>query len=149
MKIRTFLILGITLILAPLAAEPVMAGGERAVGRYLPELLVLLFALFGKLAGLGAVLGAGIFARDKPVEVKFCAFLVAAIGGIWTAYNWFGLPYKTVHNSLGDVLFRNAPSTSLKFSFGGFILLMCFAVTGALICAAIAKTEGGDGNRNA
>lgn len=151
MKIRTFLTLGTTLILTLLAVEPAMAQRTRTVGHYAPELLIILLALFGKLAGLGATLGAGVFARGKPDDVKFVALLIAAAGGIWTAYMWFKWPYVPIYRTfLGIPL--DGPGVkpiSYEFSFLRLIGVGVFAGIGAAICAVITKSKGDDGNRNA
>ena len=156
MKARIPLTLAAVLLLIVLATEPVIAQGARAVqsgrvaraiGPDAAALLGILLAIFGKLAGLAAVLAAGIFARGKPHEMRVAALAVAAVGGIWTAYDWFCWPYHKVPRSGVLALLGKSAPPSWEFSLLRLLGVGCFAIACVAICAVIAK-GGGDGTRN-
>lgn len=124
-----------------IGAEDASAQAAKAVGRsakYAPELVLIVAALFGKLAGIGAVIGSGLFARGKPDDAKGIAYLVAAVGGIWTAYNWFGWPFREVFHQ-GSYWLGTAPSVSSEFSFMRLIGCAILAVIAFVVCAAISE----------
>ncbi len=159
MKTRIPLTLAAILLLIVLATEPVIAQSARvaqsgrvarAIGPDAVGLLIILLNIFSKLVGLAAVLAAGIFARGKLHEMKVGALVVAAIGGIWTAYDWLGWPYYKVPRSGLLVLLGKSPPYSWEFSLLRLIGVGFFPIICAAICAVIAKggDDGGNGTQN-
>jgi hypothetical protein len=109
------------------------------------RLAPLLMGLFGKLAGVVAVVSAGLYVRDeKRRQAELIAYLVALAGGAWTAYAWLGLPFVR-HAGGGHgwaARLGAAEQDATAFSFMGLIGLAAFAAGGCGLCAWIARARG-------
>lgn len=70
-------------------------GVARGVASEAAPLLPIFLQLFGNFGGLAAIVSAGIWARGKGQDVQGLAKLVAAAGGLWSAYAWLGWPFVT------------------------------------------------------
>lgn len=96
------------------------------------RLAPLLMGLFGKLAGVVAVVSAGIYVRDeRRRQAERIAYVVAIAGGAWTAYAWLGLPF---------VRLGGPQPESVALSLTGLIGLLAFAAIGAGATAWIARS---------
>ena len=109
------------------------------------RLAPLLMGLFGKLAGLVAVVSAGIYVRDeRRRRAELVAYLVAIAGGAWTAYAWLGLPFvRHAGARHGWAAWLGSPGPdAVAISFTGLIGLAAFAAGGVGACALIARVLG-------
>jgi hypothetical protein len=109
------------------------------------RLAPLLMGLFGKLAGIVAVVSAGLYVRDeKRRQAELIAYLVALAGGAWTAYAWLGLPFvRQPGAQVGwQAWLGGAGQDVVALSFIGLIGLGVFAAGGLGVCAWIAKARG-------
>jgi len=109
------------------------------------RLAPLLMGLFGKLAGVVAVVSAGIYVRDeRRRQAELIAYLVAIAGGVWTAYAWLGLPFvRQAGARQGWAGWLGGPGPDVVApSFTGLIGLALFAAGGVGICAWIARALG-------
>lgn len=103
------------------------------------RLAPLLMGLFGKLAGVVAVVSAGIYVRDeRRRQAERIAYVVALAGGAWTAYAWLGLPF---------VRPRGPQPESVALSLTGLIGLLAFAAIGAGATAWIARSGSARASR--
>jgi hypothetical protein len=142
-------------------ADPAYGGGAKGLGRNLGEpikevangeliddavrLAPLLMGLFGKLAGVVTVVSAGIYLRDeKRRQAALIAYLVAIVGGAWTAYAWLGLPFvRQAGPRQWWAAWLDGPGPdAVALSFTGLIGLAAFAAGGVGICALIARVLG-------
>jgi hypothetical protein len=118
MRLKLSPIIVIALFLALIF--PSFVAAQSSAARYADDALRLapvVIGLFGGLAGLGAVVGAGLYAREnKSDSAKSLACIVAAIGGITLSLSWFGLSLLSL---IGSVL---------------------LAVVGAGVCLLIAES---------
>ena len=90
MKTKTICTLGTTLFVVFILAGIAAAWSGKDVTIGLP-LLILLFDLVEELAGVAAVIGAGIIAHEYKHMLP-SANLVAGVGGAWSANRCFGWP---------------------------------------------------------
>ena len=114
------------------------------------RLAPLLMGLFGKLAGVVAVVSAGIYVRDeKRKQAELIAYLVAVAGGAWTAYAWLGLPFVrqagAPHGWVAGLGWLGQDAVALSFT--GLLGLAGFAAIGACISALIARAGLADEKR--
>lgn len=113
-----FLVLSLIMVL-PLEAE---AQGRAKALRLLP----LILGLFSNAAGLVAVFGAALYAKENTEDTDLARW-VAFIGGAWCAFTWFGWPFvtETVFVGLGF-----QPLEITEFSFFRLIGLIIFGAIG-------------------
>lgn len=124
-----------------------VAAAAPNVGRYIDDVarnaddilrfLPILLALAGKLAGVAAVIAAGVLAKDKGTdEAARYAVIVSLVGGAWTAYSWFGWPVVS-------------SDSGTRFSFFAFIGMVIFAFLGIVACTAIIGAAQSNGEVDA
>jgi hypothetical protein len=109
------------------------------------RLAPLLMGLFGKLAGIVAVVSAGLYVRDeKRRQAELIAYLVAIAGGAWTAYAWLGLPFirkAGAWHGWPAWLGGAGQDATVSLSITGLIGLAAFAAGGCGLCAWIARAR--------
>jgi hypothetical protein len=91
--------------------------------------------MFGKLAGVVAIVASGIWARGKEKNRIGPSAFVAAIGGIWCAVAWFNWPMTK--RVIPGGFFSIAREVS-EFSILGFVGVGLFALFGLTAWAVIA-----------
>lgn len=109
-------------------------GVARGIASEAAPLLPILLQPFANLAGVGAIIGAGLWARGKTQDLQGLAALVAAAGGLWSAYAWLGWPYVT-HTQSGWF----TSSQVSEFSFLRLFGMGIFALVGFVVCAAFSN----------
>lgn len=123
------------LLLLPLEVE---AQGRVKAFRLLP----LVLGLFSNTAGLIAVFGSAMYAKENKEDIDLARW-VAFIGGAWCAFTWFGWPFstETVFVGLGF-----QPLEVKEFSFLCLVGLVVFGAIGVGIFSSIADND--DDNTN-
>jgi hypothetical protein len=140
---KMFMLVTISIVILILATEAAADSKGKVIILLLP-LLVIVFGLAEKLAGIAGVIGAGIYAMEhkEHKETLILAKLVAGISGAWFTYAWFGWPWITnfrwvrvVHAD--GIVWKEVPAYT--FSFRNFLGCIFFAVVGIIVCSVMAN----------
>ena len=132
------------------AAFPADGQAVKTAARYADDALPfipMLFSMFSPLAGVAAIITAGLYSRgsQRPSVVHF-AILVSIIGGAWSAFAWFGWPFSisTAVTSTGGTWFSppHLETTTTRavslFPIAGSLL---FALFGYFLFCSISNKD--------
>ena len=126
-------------IVALLAQSEVCGQAARNIARgaaamEAAPLVPIFLQLFGNFGGVGAMISAGIWARGKTADLQGFAALVAAAGGLWSAYAWLGWPFVTYTRSGWFT-----SSQISEFSFMRLLGMGIFALVGVMVYSAFSN----------
>lgn len=124
------------------ALFPQIADARSAIVRGALELWAIALGMVMKSAGPIAVIGSGVFARNNK-EFLVLAIIVAAVGGVFSANQWFGWPFVDV--PVWDIDYWGNPTYTIEegggFSFIRLLGSLLLAGFGAVIAFFIAESD--------